>query len=86
MKNGKYIVARDFLTVKVWDVCQNKKPVLEVILQENYKQKLCEMYENDCIYDKFQVTGSNDNSSIITGNYNNNFHIVDLLDGSNTQY
>lgn len=86
MKNGKYIVARDFLTVKVWDVCQNKKPVLEVILQENYKQKLCEMYENDCIYDKFQVTGSNDSSSIITGNYNNNFHIVDLLDGSNTQY
>jgi len=33
LRGGKYIAARDFLTVKVWDVCQNKKPVLEVTLQ-----------------------------------------------------
>lgn len=33
LRGGKYIVARDFLTVKVWDVCQSKKPVCEVVLQ-----------------------------------------------------
>lgn len=44
------------------------------------------MYENDCIYDKFQVSGSIDGSSILTGNYNNNFHMVNILDGSNTQF
>ena len=86
LKGGKYIAARDFLTVKVWDVCQNKKPVLEVTLQENYKQKLCDMFENDCIFDKFKVSGSAEGSQIVTGNYNNNFHVIDLLDGSNTQY
>lgn len=44
------------------------------------------MYENDCIYDKFQIAGSNNGSSIVTGNYNNNFHVVDLIDGANTQF
>ena len=44
------------------------------------------MYENDCIYDKFQVSGSSDGSKILTGNYNNNFHVVDILDGANSQY
>lgn len=33
VRGGKYIAARDYLTVKVWDVCQTKKPVCEVILQ-----------------------------------------------------
>jgi serine/threonine-protein phosphatase 2A regulatory subunit B len=33
LRGGKYIAARDFLTVKVWDVCQSKKPVCEVVLQ-----------------------------------------------------
>ena len=36
--------------------------------------------------DKFKVSGSADGSQIATGNYNNNFHIIDLQDGSNTQY
>lgn len=44
------------------------------------------MYENDCIYDKFQVSGSSDGSTILTGNYNNNFHVIDILDGANSQY
>ena len=33
LRSGKYIAARDYLTVKVWDVCQGRKPVYEVILQ-----------------------------------------------------
>lgn len=44
------------------------------------------MYENDCIYDKFQVTTSSDGNSILTGNYNNNFHLINAADGANTQY
>jgi len=41
LKGGKYVVARDFMTVKVWDINQNKKPLLDITLQENYKSKLC---------------------------------------------
>jgi len=41
IKNGKYIISRDFLTVKVWDICNAKKPVTTVTVQEGIKNKLC---------------------------------------------
>ncbi len=31
-KQGKYIVARDFLSIKVWDVCNSKKPVNTILI------------------------------------------------------
>lgn len=37
---GKYIVSRDYLTVKIWDVCNNKKPVTSVSLNDGFKGKL----------------------------------------------
>lgn len=44
------------------------------------------MFENECIYDKFKLSGSGDGSQILTGNYNNNFHLIDVVNGTNTQY
>lgn len=44
------------------------------------------MFENDCVYDKFKLTSSSDGNTLLTGNYNNNFHMVDLTDGTNSQY
>jgi serine/threonine-protein phosphatase 2A regulatory subunit B len=82
--NGKYIVTRDYLSVKVWDVCNSKKPVSCVILNEGLKSKLCEMVENEAIYDEFGVAVRQGNS-ILTGSYNNCFHLMDF-EGNNTQY
>jgi serine/threonine-protein phosphatase 2A regulatory subunit B len=45
-QNGKYIVSRDYLTVKIWDVANTKKPVNTVILHEGLKSKLSEMVDN----------------------------------------
>lgn len=44
------------------------------------------MTENDSIYDNFFVSSSPDSSHILTGNYNNNFHVLDIQDGKNAQY
>lgn len=44
VKQGKYIVSRDYLTVKIWDVCNTKKPVLNLTLQDSLKSKLSEMF------------------------------------------
>lgn len=44
------------------------------------------MFENDCIYDKFKICGSPDGNQILTGSYNNNFHLIDLMDGTNNQF
>lgn len=43
------------------------------------------MIENECIFDKFKLAVSPDSNTILTGNYNNNFHLIDV-DGTNTQY
>lgn len=84
-RNTKYLITRDFLTVKIWDICNAKKPLSAIVIQEGMKGKLCEMFENDCIFDKFAISASLDSNTIFTGNYNNSFHLIDA-DGTNTQY
>lgn len=58
--DGRYIISRDYLTVKVWDVNMESKPVLSVPVHDYLKMHLCDLYENDCIFDKFEVAASND--------------------------
>ncbi len=38
-------------------------------------------YENDCIFDKFEISMSNDGNQFVTGSYNGNFHVYNI-DGS----
>jgi serine/threonine-protein phosphatase 2A regulatory subunit B len=58
--DGRYIISRDYLTVKLWDVNMESKPVLSVPVHDYLKMHLCDLYENDCIFDKFEVAASND--------------------------
>ena len=53
-------------------------------LDENLKSRLCDLFEADCLEDKFSV--SNSRGSIITGNYSNSFHLIDSENGENYQY
>lgn len=73
--NGKYIVSRDYMTIKIWDIAMELKPLKTINVHKYLKEKLCDTYENDAIFDKFEVQMSNDNKSIMTGTYNNNFII-----------
>lgn len=41
------------------------------------RPKLCDLYENDCIFDKFECSISGDGQNFITGSYNNLFHLYD---------
>lgn len=43
IKSGKYVVSRDCLTVKLWDICNPKKPVKSMMVNDGLKSKLCEM-------------------------------------------
>jgi serine/threonine-protein phosphatase 2A regulatory subunit B len=73
-------VPLEFLAVKIWNVCNTKKRVNEALTS-----KLCDMIGNECILDKFSPTIHPDDNTIVSGNYNNSFHLIDF-DGSNTQY
>lgn len=83
--NGKYIFARDFCTVKVWDLANTSKPVANIPIYDPIKTKLCELYENECIFDKFSVGSGPDSNQILTGLYNNCFHVIDVKRDINTQ-
>ena len=84
--NSRYIAARDFLTVKVWDIAKNDRPVACVTIQQSLKTKLCDIFENDSIFDRFNIAVSKDSNTLLTGNYNNCFHTIDINDSSNTQF
>ncbi|EDK42742.1 protein phosphatase PP2A regulatory subunit B [Lodderomyces elongisporus NRRL YB-4239] len=73
--DGRYIASRDYMTVKIWDLAMENKPVKTINVQEHLRERLCDTYENDAIFDKFEVQFSGDNRSVMTGSYNNNFMI-----------
>ena len=52
--NGRYMLSRDYLTVKVWDVNMESKPVETYPVHEHLRSRLCSLYENDSIFDKFE--------------------------------
>lgn len=78
MKNGRYVVSRDCLTVKLWDVCNPSKAVSTYMLNEGLKQKLSEMVEKEVINSRFGVCVSGDGNSIVSGSFNNSFHVLDV--------
>ena len=63
------------MTVKIWDVNMENKPVKTIPIHEHLRPRLCDTYENDSIFDKFEVVFSGDAKNVMTGSYNNNFMI-----------
>lgn len=73
--NGRYIASRDYMTVKIWDINMETEPIKTINIHEQLRERLCDTYENDAIFDKFEVQFSGDCKSVMTGSYNNNFMI-----------
>lgn len=77
--SGRYMISRDYLSVKVWDLHMETKPVESYPVHEYLRSKLCSLYENDCIFDKFECCWSGNDSCIMTGSYNNFFRMFDRV-------
>ncbi|RCI10592.1 hypothetical protein L249_4242 [Ophiocordyceps polyrhachis-furcata BCC 54312] len=73
--DGRYILSRDYLTVKIWDINMERQPLKTIPIHEHLRPRLCDTYENDSIFDKFEVVFSGDAKNVMTGSYNNNFMI-----------
>lgn len=85
--DGRYIVSRDYMTVKIWDLAMEQKPIKTINVHEHLRDRLCDTYENDAIFDKFEVQFSGDNRSVMTGSYNNNFMIYpSAVDGTSCTF
>jgi len=75
--NGRYLLTRDYLSVKVWDLHMDSKPIETYQVHEYLRSKLCSLYENDCIFDKFECAWSGNDRHIMTGSYNNFYRMFD---------
>ncbi|KAF8507975.1 protein phosphatase 2A regulatory subunit PR55 [Hysterangium stoloniferum] len=76
--DGRYILSRDYLSLKIWDVNMESRPLKTIHIHDHLRGKLCDLYENDCIFDKFECTFSGDSSHVLTGSYHNYFRIYDV--------
>jgi len=76
-KDGRHIVSRDYLNLKMWDINMESKPLRIIPIHDHIKSKLCDLYENDSIFDKFECTLSGDGNYLLTGSYHNTFQIFD---------
>ncbi|KAI0980655.1 hypothetical protein GJ496_000002 [Pomphorhynchus laevis] len=83
---GQYMLTRDYMFLKVWDCRQQTGPVEQYSVHPHIKQRLCVMYENDFIFDKFDCSWSNDNSHLVTGSYGNLFTVVNRKSGRVNTY
>ncbi|KAI9281487.1 hypothetical protein BY458DRAFT_531438 [Sporodiniella umbellata] len=75
----------------IWDIHMDRGPIKTIGIHDHLKLKLCDLYENDCIFDKFEslfsVLALSSTIPIyfrktMTGSYNNNIRIFNHVDQS----
>ncbi|KAK7061031.1 protein phosphatase 2A regulatory subunit cdc55 [Paramarasmius palmivorus] len=76
--DGRYILSRDYLSLKIWDINMESRPLKTIPIHDHLRGKLCDLYENDCIFDKFECVWSGDDKHVLTGSYHNYFRIYDV--------
>jgi serine/threonine-protein phosphatase 2A regulatory subunit B len=78
-RDGRYILSRDYLTLKLWDINMESRPLRVINIHDQLRSRLCDLYENDCIFDKFECAVSGDGTQFLTGSYQNMFTVYDNL-------
>ncbi|KAL8118716.1 serine/threonine protein phosphatase 2A 55 kDa regulatory subunit B beta isoform-like isoform X1 [Apium graveolens] len=81
-KDGRYLLSRDYMTLKLWDINMDSGPVSTFQVHEYLRPKLCDLYENDSIFDKFECCLSGDGQRVATGSYSNLFRVFGSTAGS----
>ena len=95
--NSNYIAARDYLSVKLWDMRNTEsskdvsglqvqsKPVYSARVNDYFDTSLVELYERDNLSDKFFIGLSPSGKHLATGGYNKSFNVMDLHATTNQQ-
>ena len=82
--SDNYLFSRDYLAVHIWDVRNGSMPVQTLNVTDYLDKKLCEVYENERIFDKFDLQVSPDSRMVLTGAYHGHAHVIDLQRRINT--
>ncbi|CAA0826670.1 Serine/threonine protein phosphatase 2A 55 kDa regulatory subunit B beta isoform [Striga hermonthica] len=81
--DGRHILSRDYMNLKLWDMNMDAGPVATFRVHDNLRPKLCDLYNNDAIFDKFECCLAKDRLSFATGSYSNHLRIFSYENGSN---
>jgi len=79
-KDGRYFLSRDYLTLKLWDVNMEKSPVATFNVHDHLRPRLCDLYEKDSIFDKFQCCIRGDGKHVASGSYNANLRCFNAFE------
>ena len=74
-KDGLYLIARDYLHLKIWDIRNKTEPVSVVKVNEYMRPLVSSLYELNCTFDKFNLCMSPNSQKIFSGSYSNRFSI-----------
>ncbi|KAK4394719.1 Serine/threonine protein phosphatase 2A regulatory subunit B alpha isoform [Sesamum angolense] len=80
--DGRHILSRDYMNLKLWDINMDAGPVATFRIHENLRPKLCDLYNNDAIFDKFECCLAKDRLNFATGSYSNLLRIFSCGSGS----
>lgn len=78
-RDGRYILSRDYLNLKIWDINMESRPVKTIPIHDHLRGKLCDLYENDCIFDKFECTWSGDDRCVILPVFSSLFYLLNYF-------
>lgn len=81
-RDGRYILSRDYMTLKLWDLNKENAPVATYSVHEQLRSKLCDLYENDCIFDKFDCCMNGTGEYVASGSYSNMFRVFGCYSGA----
>ncbi|XP_042495851.1 serine/threonine protein phosphatase 2A 55 kDa regulatory subunit B beta isoform-like [Macadamia integrifolia] len=81
-KDGRHILSRDYMTLKLWDLNMESGPVATFQVHDHLRPKLCDLYDSDSIFDKFECCLSGDSLRVATGSYSNLVRVFGCISGS----
>ena len=70
-------MSRDYLNMRLWDLRMENRPVATFEVHEHLRAKLCDLYESDAIFDKFQCCPGR-RQARATGSHGNQFKSFDV--------
>lgn len=82
--DGRYLLSRDYLALKLWDVKMEGRPLATFKVHEGVRSKLCDLYENDSIFDKFECCVSGSGEYVASGSYSHLFSVFNVETGNET--
>jgi len=83
--NENMVTTRHYLSINYWDLRNISAPSNKFLLYEPILTKLKYLYQNGYMSDKFSLSSDSTGKTIVTGGYNNMFHIIDCDQKLNTQ-